>query len=84
MIEDHARSDEEILADIESDRNEPGRLLDSAPLRDLFAAVEARTRAEAEVEARVAEARAAGLSWGLIGSALGISRQGAQKRYGAR
>lgn len=33
---------------------------------------------------QVAELRAAGTSWGAIAGALGISRQGAQKRFGGR
>lgn len=36
---------------------------------------------EAQLDAAVAAARAAGVSWGKIGRAFGISRQGAQKRW---
>lgn len=38
--------------------------------------------AEDHRRAAVADARADGLSWGVIGAALGISKQGAQKVYG--
>ncbi|MGV0041287.1 hypothetical protein [Mycobacterium colombiense] len=37
---------------------------------------------EAELEAAVAAARAAGDSWAIIGLALGIGRQAAEERYG--
>jgi len=36
---------------------------------------------EAQLDAAVAGARTAGVSWGKIGRAVGISRQGAQKRW---
>lgn len=32
----------------------------------------------------VAEARKAGLTWAEIGTALGVSKQAAQQRYGSR
>lgn len=35
-----------------------------------------------DLSAAVAEARAAGASWGDLGRALGMTRQGAQQRYG--
>lgn len=39
-------------------------------------------QAEARISSNVQTMRTLGVSWGLIADALGISRQGAQKRYG--
>lgn len=61
---------------------------DSADVRDarhvrrISAAVKALGIAEAEVTAAVIAAREAWDSWGMIGIALGVSRQAAQARYG--
>lgn len=53
----------------------------SAVLRELRAAAAARRAAEDRVEAAVASARNAGLSWGVVGAQLGITRQGARQRF---
>lgn len=52
--------------------------------RDVAALAEAvadRDRAEDQVLAAVREARGRGVPWVLIASALGVSHQGARKRY---
>ncbi|MHC9294175.1 hypothetical protein ACRCUN_17060 [Mycobacterium sp. LTG2003] len=43
----------------------------------------AAARTEAELEAAVADARAAGDTWAMVGTALGISRQAAHQRFGS-
>ncbi len=48
---------------------------------DLAEAVQARRRAEAQVELLVQAARVRGASWSVIASVLGVTRQAAQKRY---
>jgi hypothetical protein len=45
------------------------------------AAASRRREAEERVEAAVLTAREEGLSWGLIGAQLGITRQGARQRF---
>lgn len=50
------------------------RLLELTSQRDHF---------DREIATRVREAREAGLSWEQIGSALGITRQAAHKRFAA-
>ena len=50
-----------------------------AQLRD---AATIRAAADELIEARVQHARAYGVSWSKIGDALGLSKQGAAKRYG--
>ena len=52
-------------------------------LIELRAAAAARRDAEGRAEGAVIVARRAGLSWGVIGAQLGITRQGARQRYGA-
>jgi len=39
-------------------------------------------QSQARLHDAVAAARAAGISWALIGTALGVSRQAAHKRFG--
>ena len=76
---DHA----EDLAD-RFEAAEPNPLSDEqhATVFDLRDAVVRRGRAEAGVTAQVARARAAGVSWSVIATVLGTSRQAAQQRYG--
>ena len=64
---------------------EPNPLYDEqhAAVFDLRDAVVERGRAEAMVQAAVARARAAGVSWSVLSTVLGTSRQAAQQRYGA-
>jgi len=48
-------------------------------IRELAAELEG---AEARLRSAVAEARAHGETWGMIGTILGVSRQAAQQRFG--
>lgn len=52
-------------------------------VRAITAAAEALTAAEENLRTTVAEARAAGDSWTVIGAALGTSRQAAHERFRA-
>lgn len=51
---------------------------------ELEHACRAAAEAEAEVERKVRHARADGISWEVIGHALGISRQTAHAKFTAR
>ncbi|GEM_PF-3033247 len=51
-------------------------------MRRISAAAEAVGAAEVELNAAVAAARAAGDTWAMVGTALGISRQAAYQRFG--
>lgn len=76
-------SDAELLARIEADTDEPtGPAIGGDTLRALAAAGRARANAEETITDAVAQARSEGLSWAVIGAVLGVSRQGALKRYG--
>lgn len=55
---------------------------DASGFRRIIAAREAVARSEDELRQAVADARAAGDSWTVIGAALDISRQAAQQRFG--
>jgi hypothetical protein len=65
----------------ESVENGEATVVTGAVLRELRAASAARRAAEDRVEAAVMSARNAGLSWGVIGVQLGITRQGARQRF---
>jgi len=76
-------SDADPIARIDADEDEPtGEPIEAASLRELAAAVDRRSEAEMDIQAAVDAAREDGLSWGVIGAVLGISRQGALRRYG--
>jgi hypothetical protein len=60
----------------------PRRLPDPARLVELIAAREDAARAEAALADAVSRARGAEQSWSVIGTVLGLSRQGAQQRFG--
>ena len=49
---------------------------------ELVLLVRRRQRLDADIAAEVARLRTAGVSWKIIGAALGVSRQGARQRYG--
>ena len=55
---------------------------DAVHFRAIIAANQRVHDAEAELHAAVARAREAGDSWTVIGAALGVTRQAAQKRFG--
>jgi hypothetical protein len=57
------------------------RVVSGTVLQELRAAAAARRAAEDRVEAAVTIARSAGLSWGVIGAQLGVTRQGARQRF---
>ncbi len=50
-------------------------------LAELRAAVAARREAESRIEAAALQAHREGTSWGVIGSQLGMTRQGARQRF---
>lgn len=56
---------------------------DASHVRTIIAATEALAAAEENLRKVVAEARAAGDSWTVIGAALGTSRQAAHERFRA-
>jgi DNA invertase Pin-like site-specific DNA recombinase len=56
---------------------------DIRDLRAITAAVDAITEDQAHLTEAVATARRNGRSWSMIARALGVSKQAAQKRYGA-
>jgi ketosteroid isomerase-like protein len=57
---------------------------DATHFRAIIAANQALTDAEGDLRQAVADARAAGDSWAVVGAALGISKQAAQQRFGHR
>ncbi len=53
----------------------------SQTLEELRAAAAARREADGRIEAAALIAHRAGLSWGVIGAQLGMTRQGARQRF---
>ena len=56
-------------------------VVQSDVLAELRAAAATRREAEGRLEAAALAAYRQGLSWGVIGSQLGITRQGARQRF---
>ncbi|MBK5331401.1 MAG: hypothetical protein JJD93_05485 [Ilumatobacteraceae bacterium] len=54
---------------------------DAATLAELRASAAARREAEGRLEAAALAAHRSGLSWGVIGAQLGMTRQGARQRF---
>jgi hypothetical protein len=54
---------------------------DAATLAELRASAAARREADGRLEAAALAAHRAGLSWGVIGAQLGMTRQGARQRF---
>lgn len=59
----------------------PTASIDRADLDALIAAVRERDGAEDRLAREVSAAHAHGVSWALIGATLGMSKQGAHKKY---
>ncbi|CCG03091.1 hypothetical protein [Blastococcus saxobsidens] len=80
-VHDEATATEEWL-----DNLDPSKLdfRDATHVRRIIAANEDLAAAEHRLREAVADARAAGDSWVMIGAALGVTRQAAQQRFGAR
>lgn len=57
--------------------------MDGAAVGQVLTWVKVRDMAEQQVQAAVNEARQAGVTWEAIGEGLGMSKQGAQRRYGS-
>ncbi|WP_297739856.1 hypothetical protein [uncultured Tessaracoccus sp.] len=77
------RTDEEILAEIESDEGPEPTATVSGELAQVAVAMMQVAAAEQALDAAVASAREAGNSWQAIGEVLGMTRQGALKRFRA-
>jgi hypothetical protein len=64
------------------DPNDPSvKVYDGGPLRRIAAANEMVDAAESKLREAVRDARDAGFTWGLIGMALGTSRQAVHQRF---
>ncbi len=79
----HRRLDVEGLErDLDDLDVDPADAVDATPLGHLHQLVGRRQAAIDQIEVAVARARRAGISWGDVSRALGVSRQGARQRYG--
>lgn len=70
-----------IVAAFDGTADDEYSVIDAAPLAELRAAAAARREAEGRVEAAALAAHRSGLSWGVIGAQLGMTRQGARQRF---
>ena len=75
-------SAEKIDARLDTIEPDPADARDARYFRRIVAAGAALEDAEDDLRSAVAEARAAGDTWGMIGTALGVSRQAAYQRFG--
>lgn len=77
-------TDDEADAIVESFDDAPERsyvVSSGDTLADLRAAAAARREAESRIEAAAVRAHREGASWGVIGTQLGMTRQGARQRF---
>ena len=72
---------EAIVAAFDDTPEDRYLVADAATLAELRAAAAARREAEGRIEAAALAAHRAGLSWGVIGAQLGMTRQGARQRF---
>lgn len=72
---------EAIVAAFDAQDDGVFSVADVAVLTELRAAAAARREAEGRIEAAVLEAHQCGMSWGLIGAQIGLTRQGARQRF---
>jgi len=70
-----------IVAAFDGNNADAYAVTDAATLAELRAAASARREAEGRIEAAALAAYRAGLSWGVIGAQLGMTRQGARQRF---
>ena len=70
-----------IVATFEDTPDDRYSVIDTATLAELRAAAAARREAEGRIEAAALAAHRAGLSWGVIGAQLGMTRQSARQRF---
>ncbi|CAM3108469.1 hypothetical protein BST27_18590 [Mycobacterium intermedium] len=81
----HDAKTEQTVEDwLDSIEPNPADARDATHIRRIIAANDALRAAQAELQAAVAAARAAGDTWDAIGAALGVSRQAAYQRFGRR
>ena len=72
---------EAMVSDFDDNTDDAYSVTESATLAELRAAASARREAEGRIEAAALSAHSAGLSWGVIGAQLGMTRQGARQRF---
>jgi hypothetical protein len=75
------REIDDIVGAFDAHDDEHYATVDSATLQELRAAAAARRESTARLEAAALAARREGLSWGVIGAQLGMTRQGARQRF---
>jgi hypothetical protein len=88
MVDPMSRSRAARAAALEewADSVEPAdpRAAGTESLRQIAELAQQREQVDVELEASVREARAAQRSWSEIGTMLGVSKQAAQRKYGAK
>lgn len=70
-----------IVAAFDDAPDDTYTVTDAATLTELRAAAAARREADGRIEAAALAAHHAGLSWGVIGAQLDMTRQGARQRF---
>lgn len=77
------RSDDDLLSEIESENGPDPIATASGELAQVAVAMMRSKAADRDLDAAVQVAREAGHSWQAIGDVLGMTRQGAFKRFRA-
>ncbi len=79
---DEMKTDEELLAEIAADP-EPEMTITDPSLIKVYQALIETVRADRQLDEAVNEARNQGQTWQAIGEIIGMTRQGAMKKFAA-
>ncbi len=83
MSSSEVRANADELAEaFEHEFASQAKMRDAAPLREIIASRQERSTATERLTASVIRARAGGVSWRLIGLALGCTGEAARQKYG--
>lgn len=81
-MKQHTTDQADVEAWLDSLDVDPAKSRDATHVRRIAALATTLATVEADLTAAVIAARAAGDSWAMIGTALGVSRQAAFQRFG--
>ena len=83
-VDDILKHADELAARFENYEPDSGQEMDPAAVSQLRQAVQERSDAERHILDAIRSARAAGMSWSVIGAFVGTSGEAARQRYASK